>query len=110
MLITFYQTKNHSKIFQFITFYKKKIIGAKPLRIRFNKVDEITKTHVDIRYLELSNSYNEVYYRINSGIHNAILNKINYLINEKSGITDSINHNFTRIRIDSYNSSPIEKN
>ena len=30
-------------------------------------------------------------------------------IREKSGITDSINHNFARIRIDSYNSSPIEK-
>ena len=32
-----------------------------------------------------------------------------YLISEKSGITDSINHNFKRIRIDSYNSLPIEK-
>ena len=27
----------------------------------------------------------------------------------KSGITDSINHNFGKIRIDSYNSLPIEK-
>ena len=27
----------------------------------------------------------------------------------KSGITDSINHNFGRIRIDSYDSLPIEK-
>ena len=27
----------------------------------------------------------------------------------KSGITDSINHNFARIRIDSYDSLPIEK-
>ena len=80
------------------------------MRIRFNKVDGITKTHVGIRYLELSNSYNEVYYRINSGIYNAILKKINYLINEKSGIKDSIIHNFTRIRIDSYNSLLIEKN
>ena len=35
--------------------------------------------------------------------------EINYLINEKSGITYSINHNFARIRIDSYNSLPIEK-
>ena len=30
-------------------------------------------------------------------------------IYEKSGITDSINHNFSRIRIDSYDSLPIEK-
>ena len=35
--------------------------------------------------------------------------KIKYLISEKSGITDSINHNFGKIRIDSYNSLPIEK-
>ena len=34
---------------------------------------------------------------------------IKYLISEKSSITDSINHNFTRIRIDSYNYLPTEK-
>ena len=28
---------------------------------------------------------------------------------KNSGITDGINHNFGRIRIDSYNSLPIEK-
>ena len=32
---------------------------------------------------------------------------IKYLISEKSDITGSINHNFTRIRIDSNNSLPI---
>ena len=32
-----------------------------------------------------------------------------YLISEKNGVTYSINHNFGRIRIDSYNSLPIEK-
>ena len=31
------------------------------------------------------------------------------LISGKSGIRDSINHNLARIRIDSYNSLPIEK-
>ena len=35
--------------------------------------------------------------------------KIKYLINEKSGITDSTNQNFRNIKIDSYNSLPIEK-
>ena len=30
-------------------------------------------------------------------------------MSEKIGITDSINHNFIRIRIYSYNSLPIEK-
>ena len=35
--------------------------------------------------------------------------RIRYLISEKSCITDSINHSFARIRIDSYNSLPIKK-
>ena len=38
-----------------------------------------------------------------------ICDKIKYLISEKSGITDSSNHNFGKIRIDSSNSLPIEK-
>ena len=38
-----------------------------------------------------------------------ICDRIKYLITEKIGITDSANHNFARIRIDSYNSLPIEK-
>ena len=38
-----------------------------------------------------------------------ICDKSKYLISENSGITDSINHNFGKIRIDSYNSLPIEK-
>ena len=38
-----------------------------------------------------------------------ICDRIKYLITEKSGITDSANHNFARITIDSYNSLPIEK-
>ena len=38
-----------------------------------------------------------------------ICDKIKYLITGKSGITDSINLNFGKIRIDSYNSLPIEK-
>ena len=60
------------------------------------------------RYLKLSNSYNKVYYRINSRIHNAIFDRIRSLISEKIGIT-GINHNFSKIRIDSYNSLPIAK-
>ena len=38
-----------------------------------------------------------------------ICDKIKYLIIGKSGITDSINLNFGKIRINSYNSLPIEK-
>ena len=43
------------------------------------------------------------------GWFDKICDRIKYLINEKSGIKDSINHNFARIRIESYNSLPIEK-
>ena len=69
MLIIFYWTKNHTKI-SVVNILYKKIMDAKPLRIRFDKVDEIIKICDGIRYLELSNSYNEVYNRINSKIYN----------------------------------------
>ena len=38
-----------------------------------------------------------------------ICDKSKYLTSEKSDITDSVNHNFGEIRIDSYNSLPTEK-
>ena len=43
------------------------------------------------------------------GWRDEICHNIKYLISEKSGITDSINHNFERIRIDSYDSLPMKK-
>ena len=51
-------------------------MNAKPLRVRFNKVDEIIKIYGVIRYLDLSNSYNEVH-RINSRIDSKINSRIN---------------------------------
>ena len=42
-------------------------------------------------------------------LYDEICNRIKYLISEKSGTTDSIYYNFAKIRIDSYNSLPIEK-
>ena len=39
---------------------------------------------------------------------NKVCDKIKYLISEKGGITDSINNTFGTIRIDSYDSLPIE--
>ena len=38
-----------------------------------------------------------------------IRNKIKFLMNKKSYITDNINHNFQNIKTDSYNSLPIKK-
>ena len=70
------------------------------MHIRFNEIDGFIKLYDGIRYLVLlfgHSWYDEIYHRIK------------YLISEKSGITDSINHNFSKIRIDSYNSLPTEK-
>ena len=65
-------------------------MGSIPLRIRFDKIDGFIKIYDGIRYLVLfSYSYDE------------ICNRIKYLISEKSGITNSINYNFAKIRIDS---------
>ena len=68
-------------------------MDAKPLRIKFDKADEIIKIYDVIRYLVLSNSYDEAYYRINSWIYNAIFDRINYLISEKSDDKYGINRN-----------------
>ena len=68
--------------------------------IRFDKVDGFIRVHGDeFRHLVL----------FDYELFNNICEKIQYLISEKSGITDSINHNLGEIRIDSYNSLPIEK-
>ena len=74
-------------------------MGTKPLRTRFNKIDGFIKIYVEIRYLILYD-----YKR-----YNAIYDRIKYLISEKSGIIDSNNNNFSRIRIDSYNSLTLIK-
>ena len=90
---------SYENIFVYNIRYKK-IMDAKPLPIRSDKVDRIIKIYDGIRYLELSNFYNEVYYGINSRISNAIFDRINHI------------KLIARIKIDSYNSLPlpIEKN
>ena len=77
----------------------KTFICPKPLRIRFVKIDAFIKIYNGIEYLVLFD-----YWR-----HDKFLDNIKYFINEKSGVADSVNHNFGRIRIDSYDSLPIEK-
>ena len=44
-----------------------------------------------------------------SCFHDEVCNRIKYILGEKSSITDSVNYNFPKIRIDLYNSLPIEK-
>ena len=64
-------------------------MDAKPLCIRFDKVDEVFKIYDGFRYLEL----------FNSRIHNAIYDRINYLISQKSDDKYSINHNHAKIKL-----------
>ena len=76
----------------------KTFMGAKLLRIRFDKLDGVIKIYDEIRYLEL----------FGCRIYNAIYDRNFYLISENGDVKYIINHNFVRIRIDSYN-LPIEK-
>ena len=74
----------------------KTFMGEKPLHIRFDKVDEFIKIYDGTRYLVL---FVPVRY-------NAIYNRIRYLLGEEGGIADSINHNYAKIKVDSYDSFP----
>ena len=74
----------------------KSFVAEKPLRIWFDKIGGFVKINDGFRYLVLLE-------------HNEIYHQIRYLISGESSIKCSIGYNFTRIRIDSYNSLPIEK-
>ena len=69
------------------------------MHIRFDKVDRFTGVDDRTRYLVLfgAEKYNFIY------------NRIRYLIAAKSGITYVIPHNYAKIKVDSYNSFPLEK-
>ena len=72
---------------------------AKHLRIRFDKIDGFIRVYDGTRYLVLLG--NEKYDSINK--------RIRYLVSVKSGITYIISHNYAKIKVDSYNSLPLEK-
>ena len=94
--------KLHRNSYENILIYdisSKYFMGEKLLCIRFDKGDEFIKIYDGTRYLEL----------LDPGWRDAIYNRARFFICVKSAITDSSNHNFARIRIDSYNSLPTEK-
>ena len=68
--------------------------------IRFDKIDGFITT------LDGKNKHLILF---DYGLLNTICDKIKYLISKKSGITNSINHKFGKVRIDSYSSLPIKK-
>ena len=76
----------------------KNVIGAKPLRIMFNKVDEFIRVYDGTRYLVLFGPEK----------YDAIYNRIKYVISQKNGITFVFSHNYAKIKIDSYDFSPLE--
>ena len=85
--------KSYSGKYEIVLIYDilyKTSADAKPLRIRFNKINGFIKVYDGIRHQVL----------FGPRWYDAIYNMIRYLTSEKSGITDSINHNFARIRID----------
>ena len=83
-----------------MTFHIKLQLVQKPLRIRFVKIDGSTRLlDGEIKHRVL----------IGYGLFDKICDRIQYLRGGKSGITDSINHNFRKIRICSYNYFFIEK-
>ena len=65
-------------------------MDGKLLLNRFNKLYGIISIYNGIRYLELSNSFNEVYCKT----CNESFDRVSYLISEKSSITDNINHSW----------------
>ena len=85
--------KSYQNIFVYEILYKT-FIGAKLLRIKFNKVDWFIRVYDGTRYLVLfrGEKYDFIYSRIR------------YLIEVKSGIKCVISHNYAKIKVDSHDS------
>ena len=76
----------------------KTLFDSKPLHNRFNNIDGFVRIYDGTRYLALFGSEKYVIY-----------NRIGYLISLKSVITYILSHYFAKIKVDSYDSLPIEK-
>ena len=90
--------KSHKNILIYDISYKT-LIGSKPLRIRFDEIDGIIRIYNGTRYLTLFGTKK----------YDAIYDRIRYLISLKSSITYIFSHYFAKIKVDSYDSLPIEK-
>ena len=66
-----------------------RLIGVKPLPIRFDKIDGFNRVYNGTRYLVLSGPDK----------YDAIYNRIRYLISQNSGITYVFSHNYARIKV-----------
>ena len=75
------------------------MIDSKPLRIRFDEIDRFVRVYDRTRYLVLfgSEKYDFIY------------NRVRYLILVKSGIAYVISPIYAKIKVDPYDSLPLEK-
>ena len=92
------EEKAYENILVYNISYKNLI--AKLLRIRFDKIDGFIKIYDGTRYLVLFASQKK---------NDSIYSRIRYLTSVKSGITYIILHNYAKIKVNSYNSLPLEK-
>ena len=90
--------KSYESILVYNISYKL-LIAAKPLRIRLHRAKRFIKAYDGTRYLVLFGPKK----------YDAICNRVRYLISKKSCITYATSHNYERIKIDSYDSLPLEK-
>ena len=74
------------------------MIGAKPLRVTFDKIDGFIRVYDGTRYLALSRGEKCDF----------IYNRIRYLIGVKSGINYLISHDYVRIKNELYGFLPLE--
>ena len=82
------EEKPYENIFNY-NISNKTLTGAKPLHIRFDKVDRFIRVYDGTRYLVL---FGREKYK-------AIYNRIRYLISQKSCITYVFSNNYARIKI-----------
>ena len=78
------------------------MIGAKPLCIRLDKTDGFIRVYDGTECVVLFGGK-----KVTTGLD--ICNRIRYLIGAKSSITLLISHNYSKIKFDSYDSLPLEK-
>ena len=76
------------------------LIDPKPLRIRLDKIDGFLRINDGTRYLILFDSEK----------HDDIYKRIRYLLSLKSSIIYIFSHYFAKIKVNSYDFLPKEKN
>ena len=75
------------------------MIDARPICVRFDKVDGLIRVYASSRYLALFGLEK----------YDVIYNRIRYLISRNGGISYVFSHSYTKIKTDSYNSLPLQK-